>query len=68
MLTNKDYKMTLTNGSHKATVTTITDGYGDKAYRVKVTYNNEMNMAFLRNYSSEKTANSVAKRELSKIS
>jgi hypothetical protein len=58
------------SGNHKATVTQITDGYGDTAFRVLVlcmtgTHSNG-DVLFLRNYDKESTANRAAKRELMK--
>ena len=63
--TTATMKTTIKSGSYEATVTEINiDG---KEYRVKVTYNNGDNMAFLKTYSNEKTAIRAAKRELAKI-
>jgi len=58
-----------TQGSYQSTVTSIeSNGYGDSEYRVKVTYNNGLNVSFLRSYDKEATAHRAAKRELAKIS
>jgi hypothetical protein len=60
----------LNSGSHAATVTSIIDGYGDAAYRVKVLCMSgthaDGDVLFLKNYTKESTANNAAKRELKK--
>ena len=56
---------TATNKSYKSTVTYLTN---QEVYRVKVTYNNGDNVAFLGSFDTEKAAIKAAKRELKKIS
>lgn len=57
-----------TVGSYESTITFIeSNGYGEKEYRVKVTFNSGENMSFLKGYSTLKQAQRAATRELNKV-
>lgn len=65
-------KSEIIKGNHKATITEIVDGYGDKAFRVIVTCisgtHDGGDVIYLKNHDKASTAQRAAQRELDKSS